>query len=280
MKIKILVVLLLNLFLAGRCSNAQQEGQVLAEVNGAKLTYEFLIDQFPQEYHSSITKDQLAKAVEAWIETELIYQEAVKQGIDKDKRVKNIIEQKRKDIIAARFIDLSVTQDDAAAGTNVDSVYEANRDLFTAQEQMYRLSHIVLSTKGGADAIYKRLVGGDDFGMLVQDYSEDEQSRRNNGEIGLLTESGLEPNLIEAFKVVNEGGYSRPIQSQSGYYHIFWVREKIPAGTLLKLEDIREEILESIMAEKQQAAYDELLGKLMDSAEIKRNSLDGIIKKK
>jgi parvulin-like peptidyl-prolyl isomerase len=279
MKVKIFIVLFLSLVFAGRCSNAQQEGRVLAEVNGSKLTYEFLMDQFPEEYQASITKDQLGRAVEAWIETELIYQEALKQNVDKEKRVKNIIQQKSKDIIAARFIDLSVTMDDIGVGANVDSIYAANQDLFTAQEPMYRLSHIILASKGGADAVYKRLLSGDDFNALVRDYSEDEQSRKNNGEIGLLAESGLEPNLMEALREAQEGGYTKPIQSQSGYYHIFWVKEKIASGTLLKLDDIREEIIESIKADNQQTAYTEMLNRLMDAADIKRNSLDGIITK-
>ena len=275
MKVKIFAILLISLVGAGQCSNAQQESRVLAEVNGSKLTYEFLMDQFPQEYRSSITKDQLARAVEAWIETELIYQEALKQNVDKDKRVKNIILQKTKDIIAARFIDMAVTSAGGDGPADVDSVYAANQDLFTAQEPMYRLSHIILASKGGAEAIHKRLINGDDFIALVRDYSEDEQSRKNNGEIGLLAESGLEPNLLEAIKAAKEGGYTKPIQSQAGYYHIFWVKEKIAQGTPLKLEDIREEIAESIEADKQQTAYDELLDRLIKSADIKRNPLDG-----
>jgi hypothetical protein len=76
MKVRWLFTLIAGLLLLSNCSKAQPEGKVIAEVNGSKLTYEFLQDQLPDEYRNSISDAQLGKLVDAWIETELIYQEA------------------------------------------------------------------------------------------------------------------------------------------------------------------------------------------------------------
>jgi EpsD family peptidyl-prolyl cis-trans isomerase len=275
MKNNPLIYLVLMLWLIGGCSKAQQtDDKVLAEVNGSKLTYSYLLDQFPDEYRSTISNEQISKAVEVWIETELLYQEALKKKIDQEPRVKNIVEQKRKDIIASRFVDISISDDKEISEAEIDSAYQANKSMYTTPENMYKLKHIVMSTKGGADAIYSRLQKGESFASLVGDYSEDEQSRKNGGEIGLLGESGLEPSIIGALNPLNAGDFSKPVKSQSGYYHIFLVENKIAAGTVPKLDDIRNEIVEAIKAERQQVIYNDLVDKLSKAATIKRNPIN------
>jgi peptidyl-prolyl cis-trans isomerase C len=276
MKNNTLLCLVLFVWLAGGCSKAQQNDKVLAEVNGSKLTYSYLMDQFPEEYQTSMTPDQISKAVEVWIETELLYQAAMKDKVDQDPHVKNILEQKRKDVIASRFVDISLAGDQNITDAEIDSAYQANKSMYTTPENMYKLKHIVMSTKGGADAIYARLQKGEPFADLASDYSEDEQSRKTGGEIGLIGDSNLEPGIIEALKPLNDGDFSRPIKSGSGYYHIFLVESKIPAGTVLKLDDIKNEIIEAIKAERQQVVYNDLVNKLSKAATIKRNPLNEV----
>jgi len=278
MRVNFIAIFMFGLLYLASCSNAQQEGKVIAEVNGSKLTYEFLLDQFPLEYHSSINEEQLQRAIDAWIETELLYQDALKHKIDKDQSVKNMIEQKRKDVIAARYVDISIPDAMAITDAVVDSVYQNNEDLFVAQEDMFKLRHIVLSSKSGADAVYNRLKKGDSFASMVADYSEDEQTRKQEGKLGLLTSSALENEMVAALKAVNIEQFTTPIKAQSGYYHIFLLEDRKAVGTKLPLNDIREEIIESIKADRQQFNYRELVARLTGSAEIKRYPLDEIKK--
>jgi EpsD family peptidyl-prolyl cis-trans isomerase len=278
MRVNIITIFILGLLYLASCSNAQQEGKVIAEVNGSKLTYEYLLDQFPAEYRSSINKDQLQKAIDAWIETELLYQEALKHKIDKDPSIKNMLEQKRKDIIAARFVDISIPDNMDITDAVIDSVYQDNEDLFVAQEDMFKLRHIVLSSKSGAEAVYNRLKKGDSFISLVADYSEDEQTRKQDGELGYLTSSALEDNMVSALKAINIGQYTAPIKGQSGYYHIFLLEDRKTAGDKLPLDDIRGEIAETIKANRQQTTYKELVNRLTGAADIKRYPLNDIKK--
>jgi len=278
MRAKVIAIFVFGLLYLASCSNAQQEGKVIAEVNGSKLTYEFLLDQFPLEYRSSINKEQLQRAIDAWVETELLYQEALKHKIDKDPSVKNMMEQKRKDIIAARFVEISIPDNLDITDAVVDSVYQNNEDLFVAQEDMFKLRHIVLSTKSGAEAVHNRLKKGDSFASLVADYSEDEQTRKREGKLGFLTASALEENMVTALKTINIGQFTTPIKAQSGYYHIFLLEDRKTVGAKLPLEDIRGEISESIMADRQQFSYRELVKRLTGSAEIKRYPLNEIKK--
>ncbi|RKX19707.1 MAG: hypothetical protein DRP26_02990 [Candidatus Zixiibacteriota bacterium] len=261
------------LFLAG-CSNAQQEGRVIAEVDGTKLTYEFLMDQFPQKVQDSITKKQLSQAIDAWIETELLYKEALKHNIDKEKMVKNILEQKRKEIIAGRYVDLAVYSKIEVDQREIDSLYNSRKDMFKSDEEMLNLSHIVLNSEGAANAVYKRLKSGDSFAVLAADFSEDITTRENGGDIGLLPVSAIEEDMIRAIDKIEVGQFTSPVRSKSGFYHIFLLRGRTAPGTVSSKEEVKQDIIEMITNEKWQASYNELINRLKGSANIRKYSLD------
>ena len=198
MRVKRLFTLVAGLLLLSNCSKAQPEGKVIAEVNGDKLTYEFLLDQLPAEYRNSVSDAQLSKLVDAWIETELIYQEALKHNLDKDQHLLNVIAQKRKDVIAARYVEMATSGAVNLTDQAIDSIYRSNPDQYKVNEEMFKLSHIVLSSPGAADAVYKRLKAGDSFAALAADYSEDQQTRKTGGDLGLVPLSSIESNMVQA----------------------------------------------------------------------------------
>ncbi|MCD6161398.1 MAG: peptidyl-prolyl cis-trans isomerase [candidate division Zixibacteria bacterium] len=274
MKFKSITAFTISLFCLFGCSNAQQDENVLAEVNGIKLTHQFLFDQFPEEYRTSITKEQMSNAIDSWIETELLYQEAVKNKIDKDKQTKNLIEQKRKEIIAVKYVDMSVVSSVDIRDEEIDSVYYSQKDRFSVDEDLYNLSHIVLLDKNAADAVYKRLEGGDKFADLAADYSEDSESGKAGGDIGLLPLSAFEHGMMETISKTKIGEYTPPLKSQSGYYHIFLIKDKKLVGETLPLEEIRTDIAQNIFAQKRQAKYIELIDNLKKLAKIKRYPLN------
>jgi len=279
MKVKWLLVLVAGPILLSSCSKAQPEGRVIAEVNGSKLTYEFLLDQLPEAYRNSVSEAQLDKLVEAWIETELMYQEALKHNLDKDQKLLNIISQKRKDVIAASYAEMTTSGVFALTDQAIDSIYRSNPEQYKVNEEMFKLSHIVMSSQGGAEAVYKRLQAGESFAALAGDYSEDQQSRKNGGDLGLVPASAIENDMVNALNLIGKGKTTPPIKSQSGYYHIFLLHDRLPVGTALPLQDIKQEIAESIEAQGQQQKYLDLLDDLKRKADIKRYPINAATNK-
>jgi EpsD family peptidyl-prolyl cis-trans isomerase len=255
------------------CSSKAQEGKVIAEVNGHKLTQEYLMDQIPKDYQASLTQEDLAKAIDTWIETQLLYDEALKHNLDKDKQVQNFIDQTTKTIIARKYLDTGIAQNLNVTDAEIDSVYNTEKDKFANNEESYGLSHIVLKAAGPADAVYKRLQNGEDFTKLVTDYSEDTASIKRGGDLGFLPASALEKGMIDALNNTAIGKFTVPIKSQSGYYHIFLLKDKRTSGTTMPLAEVKNDIAQAIGAKKQQSAYDELLKGLKEKAQIKRYPL-------
>lgn len=267
MKLKIASVTLLLIFAAG-CSSKAQDGKVVAEVNGKKATLDYVLAQFPTEYKDKLSAEDIDKAIQSWIELEILYQEAVRQNLEKDPRVQYLIDQARKTIVARRFLEQAIGDRVDVTDSEIAAFYERESDRFTSSEEAVNLSHIVLRSEGAAQAVYKRLLAGDDFAQLARDYSEDTSTIRSGGEIGFLPLASLEKEMIDEINTTAVGKFTKPLRSRSGAYHIFRLNDRRSSGTTVPLAEVHDDIAQAILAEKQQIAFDSIITALRGKAKI------------
>lgn len=141
--------------------------------------------------------------------------------------------------VLQREIKFDVSDDD------VKKYYEENPNQFEAPEQV-RVAHILVSTreKDGsemtdakkkeqrklADDILKRAKGGEDFGKLARDYSDDPGAKENSGEIRPFPRGTrqIPPEFEAAAFSQDANKISDVIATQFGY-HIIKTLEKTPA---------------------------------------------------
>lgn len=79
--------------------------------------------------------------------------------------------------------------------------------------------------KNKADSLYQAIKNGADFGELANKFSQDEESRVQNGDLGWFPVAQLEPVFQETLKELKVGEYSPPVESRFGL-HIFKLVEK------------------------------------------------------
>lgn len=99
--------------------------------------------------------------------------------------------------------------------------------------------------------VYKKLQAGDKFTALVQQYSEDAGSVLKNGAIPpfSMTSSRYPENFKNtAFSLKNDGDYSMPIQTASGFYII----QRVSLKPLDSLSKIRSSIINRIGKDSRQ----------------------------
>lgn len=151
------------------------------------------------------------------------------------------------------------------------------------------LSHILIATEPGvtekphsprealriAEDLYERLMAGEDFATLAAEYSDDETTREQGGQIGesliAYYQQALEPNFIEAALQLGTGEISKPVKTRYGY-HIIKVdslklaegeewekeRENLRKQMLLDQLSISGELDNWIVAEREKAEIEVL----------------------
>jgi peptidyl-prolyl cis-trans isomerase C len=245
-------------------------GTLLATVNGEKLTYEDLQLQFPAEYRDQLRGQDLQSAVDTWVNTMLLAQMGEKMNIDKSPEIAAIMRFRKADAIARRLVDLEITQKTVVTPAEVDSAYNADKDQYKIPEDRMHASHILLSSKEEAEAVYNRLKKGDDFAKLAMDYSIDRQSAANGGDLPAFTAdqaTQFDPAFGKAVQNLKVGEFSQPVKTAYGY-HIIKLTDLLKAGTSLDSADVKNKISEDLRTSKQSQAFAELVQSLKAKAKI------------
>ncbi len=257
------------------CSGDDEpQGTILARVNDEVVTMEELMYQIPADYRNQVDAAGLGDVIDNWINTELLYQEAVKRGLDEDPEVKAVIRAGIKDAVARKMIDTELENKVVIPPSMVDSIYAVQRDSFRLEEDRYRASHIFFQDSGDAEAVYARLQKGDDFAALARDYSQDRQSAQRGGDIGYFGPEDIDPAFVAAAKELRVGAFSKPVKTAYGY-HIIKLTERQKAGEGLDSLEAKRSIFESLYTQQHARAFNDLLERLKASADIEKYPVEG-----
>ena len=248
-----------------------------AELQTGLINLSDLQKQVPQQQQTQTALNQL-------IQSEIFYQEALKNNLDQNEDYQNFIKQldnqyayQKQQGLVELFIrenvnsKIQITENDALA------VYEKNKDaLFTEYEQR-AVSHIVVKTEDEANTIYKQLQKGSNFGSLAKTKSIDVQTGQNGGKIsGYFRKEGLTKEFANSiFNLSKVGRYTKPVLSEAGY-HIFKLDDKrlIPARDF---SEVKDAITNQIYVAKRNEELNNILSNIKDNYEITEN--EELIKK-
>jgi peptidyl-prolyl cis-trans isomerase D len=137
----------------------------------------------------------------------------------------------------------------------IEEYYRTRGSEFTSPERA-RGRHILLrpptqddagwrTAQEQAQAVYQRAVQpGADFAALAREFSQDEGSKPNGGDLGWFARGQMVPEFEQAAFALSPGGVSSPVRSQFGY-HVIKLEERAPAG-VRPIEEVRDAIRERI----------------------------------
>lgn len=247
---------------------------ILARVNQEVLTYEDIIYQIPPELRSNMTDEYLLEAVETWINTEVVYQKAVEMGLDDEPDVKAAIKWGIKETVAKKYIDQEISSKISISPSEVDSIYQMQKNNYKLEQDRFRASHILLGDYETAMAVYNRLKTGSGFGELVADYSIDRQSAGRGGDIGYFTANQVEEPFAETVKKLKEGSFSKPVRTSYGF-HIIMLTERIKAGSELDSFEVKSRIQNQLLAGNEATRFNRVIDSLRTRADIETYPLPG-----
>lgn len=247
----------------GLVKGSPSKGEVLARVGGTVITDTMVsekINSMPMRrarFQSPMAKKELLSSM---VEMEMVYQEAVREGLDKDKETSDRLEDYRKNLVARRlrekFMESVKVSDD-----EVKAEYEAQADRYKLPKKV-KVSQIVFAwdknasendiaaVKKNAQVILGRVKKGEDFAALAKKYSLDQASAAKGGDIGYANRKQLPQGAyIAAMAFEKEGAVSDLITGNEDI-RILKATEVIPEKKK-SLEELRS-WLEGIAQNKKQ----------------------------
>ena len=101
--------------------------------------------------------------------------------------------------------------------------------------------------KKKAERIIKKLDEGEDFAELAKEYSDDEATAKNGGDLDYFNTDDMDENFIEAVKDLENNEYTKePVKTQYGYHIILKVDQKEKP----ELDDVKDTIKETLANNK------------------------------
>jgi peptidylprolyl isomerase len=169
------------------------------------------------------------------------------------------------------------------ADAEVESTYEANKTSFLVPRQ-YQLAQIVVlqaqdadkaaeeKAKKKLDEVRKSLKEpGANFATIAAQESEDPEGAAKGGDLGLLREDQIRPEIRAQISGLAVDAVSEPVRLEDGW-HLFKLVETKPAYTR-PLAEVRDALIERIREERQTANRRRYIGKIVEDAPMTINEI-------
>jgi len=240
---------------------------ILASFEGQTITlgeFNQIWEQVPEEYKLQLDKSIVLDQV---ISEKLLIQEANNMGLEKDNDVLEQIKKMTEQILVQALIQREILDKVAVNDEEVSEYYEQNKGSFTEKEQIH-LYNILLESEEEAQDILEQLKAGGDFSEIAKEKSTG-PSAAQGGDLGYLTKGTVIPEIEEVVFALELEELSEVVKTDFGF-HILKITEKKPE-TVKTLEEVKEEIIQTLLPTKQKEAFENLLEELKGKVEIEIN---------
>jgi peptidyl-prolyl cis-trans isomerase C len=215
-----LLTLATHSFAADKISKAN-DVDFFATVNGRPLT-NGLLDLNVKAALAQGQKDspELKNALkDELINRELLTQESIRQGLDKDIDFRDQITQLKQTLMIQAFLE-NHFQKNPISDAKLREEYDRQRKLIGegASATQYRLSQILVTTETDAIDLIRRIQKGELFGKMAQEHSIDQASKANGGQLGWVLPGQVVTPVANVMVNLNKGAIANaPIQTQGGW---------------------------------------------------------------
>lgn len=198
--------------------------------------------------------------VDDLVNLEILSQEAVKKGLDKQPETLQQMELIRQSTLAGAFVQ-DYLKNHPVSEDALKQEYDALKGKMNGKTE-YKASHILVETEDEAKAIKTQLKKGGSFEKIAKEKSKDTGSAERGGDLGWNVPSNFVQPFADAMTHLKKGQISAPVKSQFGWH-------------IIKLEDVRtmtappfEQVKSGLMQRMQQQSVEKLIADLRKSAKI------------
>ena len=197
---------------------------------------------------------------EALITREILAQEAVKKGLDKDPHLQTQVEMAKQEFLIRAYFDdfvktSGVTEDE------IKAEYERVKTQQTGggERKEYRARHILIKNEKQARAALAQInqAKGKNFAQVAKTKSEDQGSKAEGGLLDWSDGSNFVKEFSEAMVKLDKGQYTKQLVKSQYGYHIIKL-EDVREIQFPPLDQVKERIEQQLLAQKRDKAIEAL----------------------
>ena len=264
-RLTIIEGIIFPLFILYACNEPQKPVNYVARVNGSYLSENDLSELIDSQLVSGRSK---ASIIKNWVRQEVLYQEAVKQGLIDSKDFKNSIENARRELAAALLLEkFSKTSGPLYDDSNLESYYKENKTSFKLPSNSYYFNRANFSDKEAA-VQFRTEVISNGWQQASQIFKQDSSLLNLSSNI-LLPEQDIYPvKLVRILEGLYPLEISIVITDERGYYTVVQLLDKYDAESIPPFASIKNEVKKRYIAALTDLAIEDYISDLYSKNEI------------
>lgn len=227
--------------------------------------------QIKQSVYDYIAKDATSRGqkidapvkeaiINKLVDSELVYQEAQKIGLDKQADYLAREELARRELLTSAFLQDYVKKN-PISDADTKAAYEQYKKAYGEKE--FSARHILVKTEAEAKELIAQLNKGGDFAKLAKEKSLDPGSKEKGGDLGWFSPATMVKPFSDAVAVLPKGAVSaNPVQTQFGWHVIKLVDTR--AAQPLAYDKVKEGLQKNL----QQRNLEKMMADLRSKAKI------------
>lgn len=245
-------------------------GKIIARVGSSKLTlddYQTMVALYvPPENQGQFDPMEI---INAWIEQEIVYQQAKKMGLERNDTVRMALDQlkfayelNRKQLLTQAWLS-EEAKNIAVSSDELRTYFNAHKEEFLYE---VKISQIVVADPVAAAQIHQQLKQGADFGKLAEQYTLD--PLRGEPSTFLPRGSGMFTLAMEdAIFTLAPGEFTEPFITAQGLTMIFKLADKRKVRKDVAFEEVGAYLEAMILNERGETAISLKLDSLKSAAQ-------------
>jgi parvulin-like peptidyl-prolyl isomerase len=246
------------------------QGTVLARINKEVITLESFDEKVkafaalaPESKIKINTPDAKKTYLNDLVTQELLVQEARSRGIDKQKEIKDAIEEFKKQVLIRQLVK-DETRGITVEPSEIEAFYNRYKKEFASPQEI-KVSEIVVASEAAAKEILIGLLQGGDFAAVAKERSA-APSASNGGSVGLVKKGDKFDKYNEVISMLEAGQVSQIFKGPDGFY-IVKVDER-KGGTVPSMNEVYDQIKDGLLQQKATARIQELSNKIRSEAKV------------
>ena len=240
----------------------EMRGGEIVRVGASILTEADLENLLPEGEKIPFSPEEKRAFVDRWVDTEIIFQGAVRRGLMNDPRIQARLRSLEQEYLADHLVYLELRDKTRVTEDEVEEYFRAHEREYMFE---YRVSHILVNTLEDAEKV-SELLETRSFSWVANRHSVDPVTKRG-GDLGYLTKGNMIPEFETVIFNMKPNEVSDVVKSDFGYHFIKLVgmRESLVKVDLI---DVRAQIMNALMIEKREQVYREFLEELKSTADV------------
>lgn len=243
------------------------DGRVVARVNESVLLKGELDDSLPEFFGKFYSVDEKNDYIEQWVQSELLYQRALEEGLQKDREIQKKIGQFQRMLLEQEVLRRHLEGKVVVSDEEISEYYTKNKEVFVRDEDEYRVNKLVFQD----EEIAREVVG--ELKVAPERYDELILGDAYNGKItavdlGFYPASGLKEAFGAKISGLEVGQLSQPIILSSGNCYALRMVEYREKGSTRELSEVEDQIRSILLRSKSEKAKQVWLEELKKGADV------------